>query len=52
MLYDILGKKLKKKLYFYKGFSDDVLDLRWRYKLVLPTIATLPILIAYSGSKN
>ena len=32
-----------------KGFSDDVLDLRWRYKLILPTIATLPILIAYSG---
>ena len=31
------------------GFVDDVLDLRWRHKLVVPTIATFPIIIAYSG---
>lgn len=31
------------------GFCDDVLDLRWRYKLILPTVASLPLLIAYSG---
>ena len=31
------------------GFADDVLELRWRYKLVLPTVATLPLLAAYSG---
>jgi len=36
----------------YLGFSDDVLDLRWRYKLVLPTIASIPLLIAYSGSTS
>ncbi len=29
------------------GFADDVLDLRWRHKLFLPTIATLPLLMVY-----
>ena len=32
------------------GFSDDVLDLPWRYKLLLPTIASLPLLCTYSGA--
>jgi len=32
------------------GFSDDVLNLRWRYKLVLPAVAALPLLVAYAGS--
>ncbi|CAG9309933.1 DPAGT1 [Blepharisma stoltei] len=32
------------------GFCDDVLNLRWRYKLLLPTIASLPLLVAYSGT--
>lgn len=36
----------------FLGFSDDILDLRWRYKLVLPTIASIPLLIAYSGSTS
>lgn len=31
------------------GFIDDVVDLRWRYKLILPTIASLPLLCQYSG---
>jgi UDP-N-acetylglucosamine--dolichyl-phosphate N-acetylglucosaminephosphotransferase len=31
------------------GFVDDVLELRWRYKLILPTLATIPLLVAYSG---
>lgn len=31
------------------GFIDDVLDLKWRHKIVLPTIASLPILVAYKG---
>lgn len=31
------------------GFADDVLDLRWRYKLVLPLFAALPIVSVYSG---
>eukprot|EP00823_Brevimastigomonas_motovehiculus_P009526 TRINITY_DN9202_c0_g1_i1.p1 TRINITY_DN9202_c0_g1~~TRINITY_DN9202_c0_g1_i1.p1 ORF type:complete len:415 (+),score=53.93 TRINITY_DN9202_c0_g1_i1:127-1371(+) len=36
----------------FLGFSDDVLNLRWRYKLVLPAIATLPLLVAYHGVTN
>lgn len=34
----------------FLGFVDDTLELQWRYKLVLPTIASLPLLVAYSGS--
>lgn len=29
------------------GFVDDVIELRWRYKLVIPCIATLPLAQAY-----
>ncbi len=29
------------------GFADDVLDLRWSVKLLLPTIASLPLLLVY-----
>jgi UDP-N-acetylglucosamine--dolichyl-phosphate N-acetylglucosaminephosphotransferase len=31
------------------GFIDDVIDLAWRYKLVVPTIASFPLLVAYKG---
>ena len=31
------------------GFVDDVIDLRWRHKLVVPTIASFPLLVAYKG---
>ena len=34
----------------FLGFSDDVLDWPWRYKLILPTIASLPLLCCYNGS--
>ena len=34
----------------FLGFADDVLELRWRYKLILPTVASLPLLISYAGS--
>lgn len=33
----------------FLGFADDVLDIRWRVKLVLPFFAALPLLAAYSG---
>lgn len=36
----------------FLGFSDDVLDLRWRYKLVLPLIASFPLIIAYGGATD
>jgi UDP-N-acetylglucosamine--dolichyl-phosphate N-acetylglucosaminephosphotransferase len=31
------------------GFIDDVIDLKWRHKLIVPTFATLPLLVAYKG---
>ena len=31
------------------GFADDVFDLPWRYKIILPIVASLPILVSYSG---
>lgn len=34
------------------GFADDVLDLRWRHKLLLPTIASLPLLMVYFVNFN
>lgn len=34
------------------GFVDDILDLRWRYKLVLPAIASIPIVISHTGSSS
>jgi UDP-N-acetylglucosamine--dolichyl-phosphate N-acetylglucosaminephosphotransferase len=33
----------------FLGFADDVLDIRWRVKLMLPMFAALPLLAAYSG---
>jgi UDP-N-acetylglucosamine--dolichyl-phosphate N-acetylglucosaminephosphotransferase len=30
------------------GFADDVLDLRWRVKLHLPTVASVPLLMVYA----
>lgn len=34
------------------GFADDVLDLRWRHKLLLPTVASLPLLMVYYVTFN
>ena len=31
------------------GFADDVLDLAWRYKMILPPIASLPVIVSYTG---
>ena len=31
------------------GFIDDVVDLRWRHKMVVSTISTFPLLVAYQG---
>lgn len=33
----------------FLGFADDVLDIPWRAKMVLPIIAIFPLIIAYSG---
>lgn len=34
----------------FLGFVDDVVNLRWRYKLIVPSITLLPLIGAYSGS--
>eukprot|EP00088_Acartia_fossae_P049357 TRINITY_DN5433_c0_g1_i9.p1 TRINITY_DN5433_c0_g1~~TRINITY_DN5433_c0_g1_i9.p1 ORF type:complete len:405 (-),score=32.46 TRINITY_DN5433_c0_g1_i9:514-1728(-) len=34
------------------GFADDVLDLRWRHKLLLPSMASLPMLMVYYVTEN
>lgn len=34
------------------GFADDVLNLKWRHKLYLPTIASLPLLMVYFVNFN
>ena len=34
------------------GFADDVLDLKWRHKLILPLFASLPLLMVYYVSYN
>jgi UDP-N-acetylglucosamine--dolichyl-phosphate N-acetylglucosaminephosphotransferase len=31
------------------GFADDILDIPWRYKLVIPLFGILPVLISYDG---
>eukprot|EP00873_Tetraselmis_striata_P037287 jgi/Tetstr1/457551/TSEL_044120.t1 len=36
----------------FLGFADDVLDIPWRVKLQLPLLASLPLLVAYSGGTS
>jgi UDP-N-acetylglucosamine--dolichyl-phosphate N-acetylglucosaminephosphotransferase len=31
----------------FLGFADDVLDIRWRFKMPLPAIASIPLLMVY-----
>ncbi|KAF9558149.1 tunicamycin resistance protein [Mortierella alpina] len=31
----------------FLGFADDVLDIRWRFKMPLPAIAAIPLLMVY-----
>src|ERR1044072_1931014 len=31
----------------FLGFADDIFDIRWRHKLFLPSIASIPILMVY-----
>ena len=34
------------------GFADCVLGLRWRYKLVMPFFAALPLIVCYNGGTS
>lgn len=34
------------------GFLDDVFDIRWRHKLPIPIIASIPLLIVYYAERG
>ena len=34
------------------GFLDDVFDIRWRYKLPIPIIASVPLLLVYYAEQG
>ena len=34
------------------GFLDDVFDIRWRHKLPIPIIASIPLLIVYYSDRG
>jgi UDP-N-acetylglucosamine--dolichyl-phosphate N-acetylglucosaminephosphotransferase len=36
----------------FLGFVDDVLDLKWRYKLIVPLFAALPIVLSHTGNTS
>ncbi|XP_005347232.1 UDP-N-acetylglucosamine--dolichyl-phosphate N-acetylglucosaminephosphotransferase [Microtus ochrogaster] len=43
----LIGALLAICCMIFLGFADDVLSLRWRHKLLLPTAASLPLLMVY-----
>ena len=51
-LLDVNSALLSICFMLFLGFTDDVLDWPWRYKLVLPSIASLPLLCCYTGSTS
>ncbi|NWV94030.1 GPT acetylglucosaminephosphotransferase, partial [Machaerirhynchus nigripectus] len=44
---ELIGSLLAICCMIFLGFADDVLNLRWRHKLLLPTMASLPLLMVY-----
>lgn len=34
------------------GFLDDVFDIRWRYKIPIPIIASIPLLLVYYAEQG
>lgn len=46
----LIGALLAICCMIFLGFADDVLNLRWRHKLLLPTLASLPLLMVYFTS--
>jgi UDP-N-acetylglucosamine--dolichyl-phosphate N-acetylglucosaminephosphotransferase len=49
---DVCAALLSINFMLFLGFTDDVLDWPWRYKLVLPTVASLPLLCCYNGGTS
>ncbi|KAG0029604.1 tunicamycin resistance protein [Podila clonocystis] len=46
-LAEILSALLSIQSMVFLGFADDVLDIRWRFKMPLPAIAAIPLLMVY-----
>ncbi|NXA57113.1 GPT acetylglucosaminephosphotransferase, partial [Nothocercus julius] len=44
---ELIGALLAICCMIFLGFADDVLNLRWRHKLLLPAMASLPLLMVY-----
>ncbi|XP_030320498.1 UDP-N-acetylglucosamine--dolichyl-phosphate N-acetylglucosaminephosphotransferase isoform X5 [Calypte anna] len=44
---ELIGSLLAICCMIFLGFADDVLNLRWRHKILLPTMASLPLLMVY-----
>jgi UDP-N-acetylglucosamine--dolichyl-phosphate N-acetylglucosaminephosphotransferase len=44
---EFLSAILSLQSMIFLGFADDVFDIRWRYKLFLPAVASIPILMVY-----
>jgi len=51
-LLDVSSALLSICFMLFLGFTDDVLDWPWRVKLILPTVASLPLLCCYNGSTS
>jgi UDP-N-acetylglucosamine--dolichyl-phosphate N-acetylglucosaminephosphotransferase len=51
-LLDVNSALLSVCFMLFLGFTDDVLDWPWRYKLFLPSVASLPLLCCYNGSTS
>ncbi|EJK47933.1 hypothetical protein THAOC_33316 [Thalassiosira oceanica] len=51
-LLDLNSALLSICLMLFLGFTDDVLEWPWRYKLMMPSVASLPLLCCYEGSKS
>jgi UDP-N-acetylglucosamine--dolichyl-phosphate N-acetylglucosaminephosphotransferase len=51
-LLDVNSALLSICFMLFLGFTDDVLDWPWRYKLFLPSVASLPLLCCYQGSTS
>lgn len=51
-LLDVNSALLSICFMLFLGFTDDVLDWPWRYKLFLPSVASLPLLCCYKGSTS
>ncbi|KAF9582022.1 tunicamycin resistance protein [Lunasporangiospora selenospora] len=46
-LAELLSALLSIQSMVFLGFADDVLDIRWRFKMPLPAIAAIPLLVVY-----